>query len=504
VKAIAVVAFVMVGTLSLHADARPGGGSTYSGGSHSSSSGGSYHPSSSGGGGGGGSDSAGAAIVGLVLAAVVIGFAIAVLVAQRNARPWDSVAPNSLQPTSTGGANLDPILRDDPDFSLAVFEDFAFELYAAAHRAASDPARLAALAPYLSPVASAQLASRDTTPIQQVVVGALRVVGADVTAAPFATARAFADAGGAATDLSRVPTRQRLAVRIESNLAAASGTAACVEHWVFTRAIGARTRPPTRTRTWPCPNCGAPWSAGDDPRTCAHCGQATAAGRFDWTVEQIWLDSTSSVGQTLIGTVAEVGNDWPTVVDPDAEAALDRLTADDPAVTRDALAARLELIYARLNTAWNASDLTSVRGLVTHSLLDYLRYWLDEYRRQGLANHLDDATPHRVVLAKVVRDHYYDAITMRVFADGLDYTVDLGGHVLGGSKDTRRAYTEYWTLVRSASRRGAVTTTPTCPSCGAPLAISDAGTCTHCNAEVESGAFDWVLSKIEQDDVYRG
>ena len=43
-----------------------------------------------------------------------------------------------------------------------------------------------------------------------------------------------------------------------------------------------------------------------------------------------------------------------------------------------------------------------------------------------------------------------------------------------------------------------------CPNCGAPLAISNAGQCTHCNAEVESGSFDWTLSKIEQDDVYRG
>jgi hypothetical protein len=31
-----------------------------------------------------------------------------------------------------------------------------------------------------------------------------------------------------------------------------------------------------------------------------------------------------------------------------------------------------------------------------------------------------------------------------------------------------------------------------------------AGACTHCGAHVTSGEFDWILSKIEQDDSYRG
>ena len=31
-----------------------------------------------------------------------------------------------------------------------------------------------------------------------------------------------------------------------------------------------------------------------------------------------------------------------------------------------------------------------------------------------------------------------------------------------------------------------------------------AGSCGRCEAHVTSGEFDWVLSKIEQDDAYRG
>jgi hypothetical protein len=31
-----------------------------------------------------------------------------------------------------------------------------------------------------------------------------------------------------------------------------------------------------------------------------------------------------------------------------------------------------------------------------------------------------------------------------------------------------------------------------------------AGNCTHCSARVTSGDFDWVLSRIEQDESYQG
>ena len=43
-----------------------------------------------------------------------------------------------------------------------------------------------------------------------------------------------------------------------------------------------------------------------------------------------------------------------------------------------------------------------------------------------------------------------------------------------------------------------------CPNCGAPLQINMAGNCGTCRVKVTAGQFDWVLSRIEQDDVYEG
>ncbi|HUJ60746.1 MAG TPA: TIM44-like domain-containing protein [Kofleriaceae bacterium] len=458
--------------ISATAAARPGGGHAFSGGGGRYSGGGGYH--------GGGTYSSVNGDTSLLLLIVLVVIVIVVLYAKR-AIAQPAHFTTAARPPHSRGFDPAALVARDPAFSIPVLEDFAYQLYAAAQRARADAAALARLAPYLSPQASAQLAARHGV-VEQVVVGALAIEG-------------YAETGAIG----------RLALRIEADLAGSRGTTYAVEHWVLARATDRQSRPPGGAQTWPCPNCGAPWSPSDrDPRTCGHCGEHVQVGRFDWAVEQIWVDSETAVGRTLTGTVAEVGNDFPTIVHPAAHDLATALTADDPEVTFTAFAARARMIYARLNETWNAHDLGPMRGLCTTSLLDYLRFWLDEYRRQGLSNQLAAAEVKNIQLAKVVRDRYFDAITVRIFADGFDYTEDAHHKVVGGSRDKRRPYTEYWTFLRASARRGKIVAEPSCPNCGAPLAIGDRGTCTHCNAELENGSFDWTLSKIEQDDVYRG
>lgn len=449
--------------------ARPGGGHSFSGGhsysshsysSHSYSGGhyssGHYH--------GGVGDP-----VALVVVLVVV-LVIAVIV--------QIIKQNSQRSFTTGGVaavaparqELVNIQADDPDFSRAVFEDFAYRLYAEARRFGG-----ARVARYFAPGALSKL----TDHADQVVIGTLRVLGSRSVAA-----------------------ENQMTVQFEANLTRGKRTQFVVERWYFYRAHGVQTKPP-QTRAWPCPNCGAPWEGGD-PTTCASCGQAITPGRFDWAVSDMATESIENVGKTLTGTVDEVGNNYPTVRDHAADARLRELASDDANVTWPAFQERATMIYGRLNDAWNASELAPVRGLVTKSLLDYLHYWLDEYRRQGLHNRLDKAALQSMELAKVDRDRYFDSITVRIRATGLDFTTDARGKVVGGSDKRPRPYSEYWTFLRSSARRGPIVTDPRCPNCGAPLAISDAGTCTHCDAELERGSFDWVLSKIEQDDVYAG
>ncbi len=477
--------------------ARPGGGNSYSGGGgHSSSSGHSYsggHSSSggsySGGGGYGGCD--GDDVSFWIVLALVCVIAIPIkLVQMRNEAATTSAsddwsrtfAPATSFTPPPKTADLAAVLVADPDFSVSVFEDFAYQLYAAAHLARGDAQKLAALAPYLSPAATAWLTHRKSPPPRAVVVAALHVEGGRHTG-----------------------EHVQLGAKIESNLIGDDTTLYSIEHWTFVRADSVKTKPPVRVHTWPCPNCGAPWQAAADGTSCSYCNQPVTHGKFDWQVESIRLESARSVGPTLTGTVEEQGNELSTIVAPGARDAWKELAAADPAVTWDAFKGRVELVYKRMNEGWNALDLAPARGLVTTAMLDFLRYWTEEYKRQGLRNRLDDAAISKLALAKVERDTYYDAVTVRVFASGHDYTIDDKGHVVGGSKQSSRVYTEYWTFLRASSRRGPIVTEPNCPNCGAPLAIAaDSGACVHCKAVVDNGSFDFVLSKIEQDEVYEG
>lgn len=489
------LSFWLVMLAAAYADARPGGGHSFSGGSHSSGGGGGGGHYSGGGGGsyhysGGGAGDP--VVIFIVIVVIVLILVIKAYAGSSGASNWSSGSVSGYQPSyavpdvprTPPAVKLGPILEVDPDFSISVFEDYAYQLYAAGHRARGEPAKLAALAAYLTPMAMGHLAARGG-PVQAVVIGSLRTESVRVE-------------GEAA----------HIAVRVEANVVrSATQTQLVVEHWTFTRATSAKTKPPERTQTWPCPNCGAPWSPiGDDKRTCQYCGMNAVPGRFDWAVEQIWLESETGVGPTLTGTVEEQGNDLPLVKHAAADDNWFALAADDPGnITWDAFCGRAKLVYARMNQGWNFNDVSPARGFVTQQMLDFLRYWATEYQRQKLRNVLENAEVSKIELAKVNRDKYFDAITVRVYASGNDYTVNEGGRVVGGSKTFRRPYTEYWTFLRSSSRRGPIVQTANCANCGAPMDnVADTGECSHCGKTIDNGSFDWVLSKIEQDDVYRG
>lgn len=483
VSALALLAVIVLAAV---ADARPGGGHSSSGGGRSSSSSrSSSSRSSSGGGyrssgGGGGSLGAGGSAFVFIMMALVIVVAIAVNVSKQQ-DDWSSGAISyTPPPPPVAPADLGSLVTRDPDLSIPALEDFMYQLFNQAHRRRGSPDDLTLLAPWLAQPVIDSLLLRAPAPTQ-VVIGTMKLVS---------------------YRHDPVNARDVLRYQIEATLFT-SPPSYVTEEWTLVRGDNVISKPPTTTRTWACPNCGAAWQGAVD-RKCQHCGEEMTTGKFDWFVDRVTVMSQKQVLASLTGTVEEYGNDLPTVYRGDALQKMTAITSDDPAVTFDAVRARLGLIYDKLNEGWNAQDMKLARGLTTVALRDYMDYWIAEYRRQGLHNRLANARIEYVHLAKVIRDRHFDAITVRVGAVGNDYTVDRGGSVVGGSKTDPRFYTEYWTLLRSSSRRGPVTLTPSCPNCGAALAIDDVGKCTHCEAMVENGQFDWILSKIEQDDTYAG
>jgi len=470
---------------------RPGGGESYSGGG--------------GHGGGGGGGGGGAALellvhlirlciyypsIGVPLTLILIGFVVWHAYEKNKTKDWDSGPPVQLQ----AAVSLDRVKDRDPDFSPILFEDFAFRLYATCHEARHVDELLDGLAPYVSETARRQLAARQPRgPVTGVVIGAMRPWYVEVPE----------------TDDPQSHVIVGLELEANYTVQTADGlrTYYVIERWRLARGATVRTRPRDLARGFPCPNCGAPWPAQrtHGVQRCESCGEVVDNGRFDWQVIDATLVHAVDKPPTLTTDVPERGHDLPTYRAPGVDEAWQQLAAADPALSKETLLARLAMIYAQLYAAWDRNDLAPARPFLSDGLHDYLTYWIDAYREQGLRNVLEGMHITQTALAKVHHDRWYDTVTIRLWGTGRDYVVSTrDGRLIRGSKHRERRYSEYWTLIRSAQRRGPARAEPVCSNCGAPAKVGMTGACEFCGAHVTSGEFDWVLSKIEQDDSYRG
>jgi hypothetical protein len=276
------------------------------------------------------------------------------------------------------------------------------------------------------------------------------------------------------------------------------------EGWTLSRARGVLSRTPDRARVFVCPSCGAPLDTMVGGQ-CSYCQAATDTGQFDWVVERIVLADRETRVPMLTGTTEEKGTDRPTVVDSDLSRRFAELTTRDPSFAWPAFQARVGLIFGAMQTSWSNREWAKVRPFVSDNLFEMLAYWIEAYKKERLRNVTEGARIEQLELARVASDKFFDALTVRLFATSLDFTIaDDDGRVVGGSRNKPRRYTEYWTLIRASGKTGTARTDGACPSCGAPLQIEMAGHCTYCRAKVTCGEFDWILSRIEQDDVYEG
>jgi len=160
----------------------------------------------------------------------------------------------------------------------------------------------------VSETARKQLAERAPvgTPVQQVIVGALRTIDTD-----------FDDDNDV-----------YLTVEFEANVMTAQHTYYSVERWWFKRAKATHSKPPGVSRTFRCPNCGAPWQASaSGTQVCASCNQVVDNGRFDWVVDELEVASIDERPPSLTKEVEERGTDLPTYKAGDRDAQWDALIA---------------------------------------------------------------------------------------------------------------------------------------------------------------------------------
>jgi len=444
--------------------------------------------------------------VGIPLDIIVIGgFIYYFFRRKRTVKEWASAVPSVVQSQSRGVASqteeevqreLARLRRFDPNFSEIIFTDFCYALYARAHFERATR-RMDELSPYLSQEARDSLLKRNPPKLQEVrgvIVGSMRPVAARevmMDGKPFVNIAVEFEANYTEVleQNGNRPTEETYYVR---------------ERWVLERKRDVLTQPPAKSTALHCPRCGAALQK-DTRGACAFCGAIIERGDFQWFVRSIELLTRESRGPLLTSNAPEVGTDFPSVVQRGFTEARSAFEQQNPNFQWSEFMQRANLIFNELQAAWSTLDWERARPHETDSIFQMHRYWIEAYKRQGLRNALDDCRIISMQPVKITGDAFYNSITLRIGAEGHDYTVDTTGRVVAGSKRSKRRWTEYWTFIRNRNAHPAHSRTDlSCPNCGAPLKVNVTGICEFCGGKVTSGEFDWVLSKIEQDESYKG
>ena len=378
---------------------------------------------------------------------------------------------------------LQPLLEDDPNFSLPVFREFAVLLYSQA--LLERPAGFPHSRPYLSQSVVKTLGGRSrASSVTDVVVGTCLLQSARLEG-----------------DLVH------LRVRFESNYLEKAGASeqaiVANETWTFTRKKGSLTTVPEGPSKLACPGCGF---AGDFPSDgqCPQCSRTNSQGQLDWVVANILVQGLEPFKpHQAEGAGVEVGTNLSTLVHPQLPVRKRELEARHPDFSMGEFENKVREVFFAINEAWSERDWARARPFESDAIFRTHRYWIEDYLRKGQINKLDRIQLTKIVLSNIVLDAFYESITVRLYASMADYTVDAAtGKVLFGDAKNSRSFSEYWTFIRRVGHHKA--RSAGCPSCGASLdRVNQAGICEYCDSLITKGDFGWVLSNIEQDEVYR-
>jgi predicted lipid-binding transport protein (Tim44 family) len=265
------------------------------------------------------------------------------------------------------------------------------------------------------------------------------------------------------------------------------------ERWTFTRAAAARTSTNGNVTASRCPACGAELRLNLDG-TCSHCRASVTNGTVDWVVADV--QPAAFVGYSSESQLA--------VAAPSVPAGIATLTAADPNFLMETFKGRAKQAFVTLQDAWCKQNLDAGRAFLSPGAYFAWSAQLEALAAEGRRNVMENVDVRGVEIIGVVHGRVFDDLTVRMSAVAADFEVDKDNKIVFGDR-TVQPFTEDWTFQRSigvATTNKPGTLESTCPSCGAPVSLTQIGECRYCKAAVTSGKFDWVVSRIEQEDDY--
>ena len=185
--------------------------------------------------------------------------------------------------------------------------------------------------------------------------------------------------------------------------------------------------------------------------------------------------------------------------------ALAGILTRDPGFNEGQFLQQASQAFVTTQYAWSDQDLTSCRPFISDGVHERFDLYIGMQKVEGIRNRMKDVSVTGAQVVAITTDTHYDTIHVRFTARAISYNESLtsGRRVSGNSDTVPITFTEIWSFSRRPgvqTRQGASLLQGSCPNCGEILHIADRAQCTACQAIVNSGEHDWVLSEITQDE----
>ena len=133
----------------------------------------------------------------------------------------------------------------------------------------------------------------------------------------------------------------------------------------------------------------------------------------------------------------------------DTDAGLGHIRQMDPAFEERRFLDLAGDQFFKIQGAWGSRDLSAVRPLLTEEMYATIQRDADRLKADKRINKLDNIAVRTVDIGEAWQESGQDYITVRFYANLLDYTVDEAtGDVVLGSKTEPVKFEEYWTFTR--------------------------------------------------------
>jgi len=129
--------------------------------------------------------------------------------------------------------------------------------------------------------------------------------------------------------------------------------------------------------------------------------------------------------------------------------ALRHIKAMDKAFDEKEFKDLAEDLFFKIQGAWTRRDLSGIRPLLSPQMYGVFKEQVDRLIADGEVNRLENIAVRKVEIVEAGQDRGEEYITVRFYANLLDYTVqEKSGKIIAGSDSDPVKFVEYWTFNR--------------------------------------------------------